>query len=191
MTNASSGSGIGGSAAGGNLAPHWRLFVIEGAILTFLGAAAIVVPQVATLAVEILLGWIFLIGGIIGLATTAIARQAPGFWWALASSVVSIVAGAFLLRSPIGGAISLTLILTCFLVADGIIMVLFGMEHRRQLSRQWGWFVANGVLDLILAAIIIVALPGSVVWVLGLLIGIDLLFGGSSLIAIGFAYRPK
>jgi len=191
MTNASSGSGIGGSAAGGNLAPHSRLFVIEGAILTFLGAAAIVVPQVATLAVEILLGWIFLIGGIIGLATTVIARHAPGFWWALASSVVSIVAGAFLLRSPIGGAISLTLILTCFLVADGIIMVLFGMEHRRQLSRQWGWFVANGVLDLFLAAIIIVALPGSVVWVLGLLIGIDLLFGGSSLIAIGFAYRPK
>jgi len=191
MTNASSGSGNATPAAGGNMSAHWRLFVIEGAILTFLGAAAIVVPQVATLAVEILLGWVFLIGGIFGLATTVIARQAPGFWWALASSVVSIVAGAFLLRSPIGGAISLTLILTCFLIADGILMVLFGMEHRRQLSRQWGWFVANGVLDLILAAIIILALPGSVVWVLGLLIGIDLLFGGSSLIAIGFAYRPK
>jgi uncharacterized membrane protein HdeD (DUF308 family) len=191
MTNASTGSGNAIPVAGGNMSAHWRLFVIEGAILTFLGAAAILVPQVATLAVEVLLGWVFLIGGILGLATTVIARQAPGFWWALISSAVSIVAGAFLLRSPIGGAISLTLILTCFLIADGILMVLFGMEHRRQLSRQWGWFVANGVLDLILAAIIIVALPGSVVWVLGLLIGIDLLFGGSSLIAIGFAYRPK
>jgi uncharacterized membrane protein HdeD (DUF308 family) len=70
-------------------------------------------------------------------------------------------------------------------------MIMYGLEHRQQLSQRWGWLVVNGVLDLLLAAIIIVALPGSAVWALGLLIGIDMLFGGSSLIAIAMKARPK
>jgi uncharacterized membrane protein HdeD (DUF308 family) len=177
--------------AADTLGTHWRLFVIEGAILMLFGAAAILVPQIASLAVAILLGWIFLIGGVIGLATTVMARSAPGFWWALVSSAASIVAGALLLGWPIGGVFSLTLVLTGFLVVDGVLMILFGIEHRRHMSQRWEWLVVNGVLDLLLAAIIIVALPGSVVWVLGLVIGIDLLFGGSSLIAMGLASRPK
>jgi len=69
-------------------------------------------------------------------------------------------------------------------------MIMYGFDHRRQLSQRWGWLVVNGVLDLLLAAIIFVALPGSAVWALGLLIGIDMLFGGSSLIAVAIKARP-
>ena len=173
------------------LGDHWRLFLAEGIILMILGAAAIVLPQVASLAVETILGWLFLIGGGIGLATTVMARNAPGFWWALASSIASIVAGALLIGWPIRGVISLTFILTAFLVADGLFMIMYGIEHRQQLSQRWAWFIVNGVLDLLLAAIIIVALPGSAVWALGLLIGIDMLFGGYSLVAIAVKARPK
>jgi uncharacterized membrane protein HdeD (DUF308 family) len=74
---------------------------------------------------------------------------------------------------------------------DGLIVIVYGVEHRRQLSRRWGWLIVNGAIDLLLAAIIILALPGSVAWILGLLVGIDLLFGGSSLIAIAFAALQK
>ena len=179
------------SNSGIAISDHWRTFVIEGAVLMILGAGAIVLPQIATFALAIFLGWLFLIGGVIGLATTVMARNAPGFWWALISAVASIVAGAFFLRTPLGGEISLTLILTAFLVADGFFMIMFGIEHRRQLSKGWQWLVVNGVLDLILAAIVVLALPGSVTWVLGLVVGIDLLFGGSSLIALALATRPK
>jgi uncharacterized membrane protein HdeD (DUF308 family) len=181
------GSEVVARAIGG----HWKLFLIEGIVLVILGAAAIVLPQIASLAVAIMLGWLFLIGGGIGLATTVMARMAPGFWWALASSVVSIAVGALLLGWPIHAVVSLTFLLTVFLIADGLFMIMYGIEHRRQLSQRWGWLTANGVLDLVLAAIIIVALPGSALWVLGLVIGIDLLFGGSSLIAIALKARPS
>ncbi|MGD0192796.1 MAG: HdeD family acid-resistance protein [Rhizomicrobium sp.] len=179
------------TAVAAALSSHWRTFVIEGAVLMVLGASAIVLPQFASLAVEIVLGWLFLIGGGIGLVSTVVARSTPGYWWALASALAGIFAGVLMIRSPVGGVISLTFILTAFLVVDGLIMIMFGIEHRRQLSRRWEWLVVNGVLDLVLAAIVVVALPGSITWVLGLIVGIDLLFGGSSLIALALATRPK
>ena len=90
---------------------------------------------------------------------------------------------------PIGGTISLTFVLTAFLIVDGVLMILFGFDHRRALSHRWGYFVANGVLDLLLAAIIVLALPGSALWALGLIVGIDLVFGGYSLIAMALTVR--
>ena len=193
MTDLNESVGVrnGALAAASALREHWRLFLIEGIILMVLGAAAIVLPQIASLAVAIVLGWLFLIGGSIGLGTTLLARNAPGFGWAFASAIVSIIAGILLIGWPIGGIISLTYILTVFLAVDGLFMIMFGIEHRQQQSQRWGWFIVNGVLDLALAAIIIVALPNSAVWVLGLLVGIDLLFGGSSHIAIAMTARPK
>ena len=62
---------------------HWKAFLIEGILLVILGLAAIIVPPLASLAVTIFLGWMFLISGIAGLALTFWARQMPGFWWSL------------------------------------------------------------------------------------------------------------
>ena len=190
MTNADRSMDASGGALASALGNHWKLFLFEGIILMILGAAAIILPQIASLAVAMVLGWLLLIGGGIGLVTTIMARSAPGFWWALASSIIGLVAGALLIGWPIRGVISLTLVLAAFLAADGLIMIMYGFDHRRQLSQRWGWLVVNGVLDLLLAAIIFVALPGSAVWALGLLIGIDMLFGGSSLIAVAIKARP-
>jgi uncharacterized membrane protein HdeD (DUF308 family) len=170
---------------------HWRLFLIEGIILVVLGSAAILVPPLASLAVALVLGALFLAGGVVGLITTFVGRRAPGFWWALISALIAIVAGLLILGWPVSGVVSLTFVLTAFLVADGVLMILFGLEHRRQLSQRWGWLVANGVLDLLLAAVIVWALPGSAIWALGLIVGIDLVFGGWSLIAVSLAARPK
>ncbi len=164
-------------------------FLIEGVVLVILGVAAIVLPQFASLAIDILLGWLLLIGGAFGLAVTIMARDMPGFWWALISAIVTIVAGVLLIGWPVSGVFSLTFVLTAFLIADGLLMILFGFDHRRMLSQRWGWFVANGVIDLILAMIIILGLPGTALWVLGLIVGIDLLFGGMSLIAMALAAR--
>ena len=170
---------------------HWRVFLIEGIVLAVLGAAAILAPALAGLAVAIFLGWLFLIGGFAGLITTLAARDAPGFWLSFISAIVTIVAGSLMIGWPIGGAISLTFVLTAFLTADGILMILFGLEHRRQLSGSWGWFLVNGVLDLVLAILIVWALRESAVWVLGLIVGIDMIFGGSSLISMALAARAS
>jgi uncharacterized membrane protein HdeD (DUF308 family) len=72
---------------------HWKAFLFEGVLLVVLGLAAIIVPPLASLAVTIFLGWMFLISGVAGLALTIWARQMPGFWWSLISA---------LLRSPPG-----------------------------------------------------------------------------------------
>ena len=172
-----------------NLHHHWKFFLSEGAVLLALGSAAIVVPAAASLMTAIVLGWIFLAGGIVGLVTTLAGHKAPGFWWALLSALVTIAAGVALLGWPAGGVLSLTFVLTAFLIADGILTMLFAIEHRRGLSQRWGFMLVNGILDLVLAGIIIWALPGSAVWALGLIVGIDLIFGGWSMVAMAMAAR--
>ncbi len=169
------------------LRKHWVAYLIEGILLVLLGAAAIVLPIWATLTVTIFLGWLFLFSGIAGLITTFWLRQAPGFWWSLLSALLGIVVGVLLIGWPIGGAISLTLVLIAYFVLEGIFAIMFGLEHKRLLSGRWGWLVLNGVIDLVLAAIIIYGLPGTAVWVLGLLVGIDLIFGGAALVALALA----
>ena len=72
---------------------HWKLFLVEGIVLVILGIGAILVPVLATLAVSIFLGWLFLVGGIVGAVTTLMGRHAPGFWWSLISAIITIVAG--------------------------------------------------------------------------------------------------
>src|ERR1700742_3623416 len=82
---------------------HWKAFLIEGILLAILGLAAMIVPPLASLAVTIFLGWMFLISGIAGLALTFWARGMPGFWWSLLSAVLAIAAGIVLLAQPVQG----------------------------------------------------------------------------------------
>jgi uncharacterized membrane protein HdeD (DUF308 family) len=173
------------------LAERWVAYLIEGIVLVVLGAAAIVVPSWATLTVTIFLGWLFLVSGIAGLITTFWLQRAPGFWWSLLSAVLAIVIGALLIGWPVSGALSLTFALLVYFAMEGIFSIMFGLEHQRSLSGRWGWLVLNGVIDLFLVGVIVVGLPGIAVWVLGLLVGIDLVYGGSALITLSLAAHGK
>jgi len=168
---------------------HWRLFLIEGIVLCLLGLAAIVVPPIAGLVSTIFLGWLFLIAGVFGLLFTFRAKQTPGFWWSVLSAALAVVAGGFLLWNPLQGLVTLTYVLTAFFIADGIVTIALSIAHRRDLSGRWEWMLVNGVIDLILAGVIISGFPESFTWVLGLLVGIDMLFGGTSLIAMALDAR--
>jgi uncharacterized membrane protein HdeD (DUF308 family) len=177
------------SAVANSLHMHWRLFLTEGIILLVLGILAIVVPPIATIAVAILIGWVLLVSGIVGLIATLRARGAPGFGWSLASAILGIVAGFVLLAWPLSGALSLTLILTVFLTLEGVVSILYALEHKRELSGRWGAMLFSGIVDLILAGIIFAGLPGTAAWAIGLLVGINLVFGGSALIAMALHAR--
>ena len=168
---------------------HWKLFLIEGIILVILGILAILVPPLATIAVTILIGWLFLISGVAGLITTFGARQAPGFWWSLLSALLGIAAGLVLLVWPLSGAISLTLLLIVFFIIEGVLSIMYAVEHKRELTGQWGWMLVSGIIDLILAAMIWGGLPSTAAWALGLLVGINMLFGGSAMIAMAMHAR--
>jgi uncharacterized membrane protein HdeD (DUF308 family) len=174
-----------------SLHEHWRLFLAEGTILLILGLAAIMVPMAATVAMEIVVGWLILVSGIVGLVTTFYMRQAPGFWWSLFSALIGTAAGIVLLRWPLSGALSLTLILTVFLVFEGIVTIMFALDHRRQLSGRWGMMLVSGIVDLMLAGFIFSGLPGTAAWAIGLLVGINLVFGGSAVIAMALHARAE
>lgn len=172
-----------------SLHTHWRLFLVEGVVLLILGILAIVVPPIATFAVEVLIGWLLLISGIVGLIATLRTRGAPGFWWSLLSAILGIVAGVVLLRWPLSGALSLTLILTAFLTIEGVASIFYALEHKRELSGRWGVMLFSGIVDLVLAGMIFAGLPGTAAWAIGLLIGINLVFGGAALIAMALHAR--
>ena len=171
------------------LREHWVLFLVEGVVLLVLGATAVVLPAIATLAVTILFGWLFLVSGIVGLVTSFWMRHAPGFWWSLLSAVLGIVVGAMLLGSPLTGAFSLTLVLISFFLIEGAVSIMFALDHKRELSGQWGWMLVSGLIDLVLAVMIFTGLPSTAVWAVGLLVGINMIFGGCALVAMALHAR--
>ena len=168
---------------------HWKAFLIEGILLVILGLAAMIVPPLASLAVAIFLGWMFLISGVAGLALTFWARQMPGFWWSLISAVLAVGVGIVLLARPAQGVFTLTIVVGAYFLAEGVASIMYALEHRRELSERWSWMLFSGVLDILISAMIITGLPGSAEWAIGLLVGINLLFGGASLIGVALAAR--
>jgi uncharacterized membrane protein HdeD (DUF308 family) len=182
---------------------HWVLFLIEGVALILLGLLAIAVPSIANENVTGILGWLFLLSGATGLVTTYWARQAPGFWWSLVSALLAVLVGVVLIENksqdlygglmgwPFKAASPLRLILVLFFIVEGGASIMFAVEHRRQFSRRWAFIFASGVVDILLASVIIFGLPGTSAWTLGLLVGVNMLFGGSALIATGLHARTE
>lgn len=168
---------------------HWKAFLFEGILLVILGLAAMIVPSMASLAVTIFLGWMFLVSGIGGLIVTYWARNMPGFWWSLISAALAVLAGGILLARPMQAVLTLTIVVGAYFLAEGVTTIMYALEHRRELTGRWSWMLVAGLMDIVIAFIVIAGLPGSAEWVLGLLVGINLLFGGATLIGMALAAR--
>lgn len=168
---------------------HWVLYLVEGVVLLVLGAIAIIIPPLATLAATILFGWLFLISGVVGLFTSFMMRAAPGFWWSLISAALGVIVGGWLLARPVSGAVSLTILLVAFFIIEGVVTIMFALDHKRELSGRWGWMLVSGLVDFVLGAMILAGLPSTAIWAIGLLVGINMVFGGTALIAMALHAR--
>ena len=168
---------------------HWKAFLFEGILLAVLGLAAMIVPPLASLAVAIFLGWMFLISGIAGLIVTYWARQLPGFWWSLFSAALAVLAGLVLLARPMQGVLTLTIVVGAYFLIEGVTTIMYALEHRRELSERWSWLLVSGLMDILISFLIISGLPGSAEWAIGLLVGINLVLGGASLVGMALAAR--
>lgn len=175
---------------------HWGLFLAEGIAIVLIGLAAIIIPFVAGNVSIFFLGWLFLIAGLVGLLSTLRGRNAPGFGWSLLSAIVALVAAAILLLNPLQTLASiphnlttLAHVLIMFFILDGFLMIVFGLNHRNERSARWELLLANGIVDFLLAGILLTGLPDSALWALALLLGIDLIFGGASLIVMALEAR--
>src|SRR5205814_779369 len=137
---------------------HWKAFLFEGILLAVLGLAAMLVPPLASFAVTIFLGWMFLISGIGGLIVTYWARNMPGFWWSLISAAIAVLAGIVLLARPVQGILTLTIVVGAYFLAEGVATIMYALEHRRELSERWSWLLLSGVMDLLIAFILVARL---------------------------------
>lgn len=177
------------AAVSATLHKHRVLFLVEGIVLTLLGALAILLPAAGSLAATLIFGWLLLLSGAMGLIATIRARHAPGFAWSLLSALIGLVAGGLLLAQPVQGILSLTAVLIAFLIAEGVVSIFYATEHRKGFSAGWGWMLASGLLDLVLAVILLAGLPGTAVWALGVLLGVNMIVGGTALISMALQAR--
>jgi uncharacterized membrane protein HdeD (DUF308 family) len=182
---------------------HWVVFVAEGAALIALGVLAIAVPSIGDAHATVVVGWLFLVSGVVGLAATYWARQAPAFWWSLVSALLAIIVGGVLVANrsqdlygglmgwPFAQIGQLRFILLLFFLIEGGASIMFAFEHRRQFSGRWGLMLASGVVDIALAVVIIFDLPGTSAWTMGLLVGVNMILGGAALIGMGLHARDE
>lgn len=173
-----------------SLRENWGLFVVEGIVLVLAGALAVFLPQVATLAVTLFVGWLLLIVGVFQFVTHIMNRDAPGFWGWIVLSILMGLLGGMLIFRPVAGVITLTLALVAYFIAHGIAMLYLAYTVRGETGR-WVWLVLGGILDFALAILVIAAWPGSATWILGLFVGINMLFTGFALIFAALGARSS
>jgi len=161
-----------------------------GIVLIILGIIAIAAPFFASLTIGLFLGWLFIIGGIIQAVYAFRNNHRPGaLVLKLLLGIVAIVAGIFLVTNPVVGVASLTLIVGIYFFIDGIFRVFLAFQLKP--SPSWGWVLLNGILMIILGILIWSQWPFSAAWVLGVLVGIGLLFSGISTLAFAAAARQS
>jgi uncharacterized membrane protein HdeD (DUF308 family) len=167
---------------------HWKLQLGEGIILVLLGVVAVFVPFRMDFALFL---WLVLIGGLAGLITTVVMRNATGFWWSLLSAALAIAVALFIFTMPELALVGFPLLLMVFLALEGIVTIMFALEHRRERSVRWSWMLASGIVDLALAVILVIGLPATAGWALGLILAVNLTFGGGAMIGMAVAARDQ
>jgi uncharacterized membrane protein HdeD (DUF308 family) len=165
---------------------NWFWFVILGVALVVLGIVALGSVVIASLAAAVAIGVLLLLSGAAEAVGAFWCRGWSGFFLELLSGVLSIVVGLLFLRAPGDALAALTLLLACFLMVGGIFKVVAALAYR---FAAWGWSLAGGIIDVILGVMIWQGWPASALWVIGLFVGINLIFRGFNWIALGLALR--
>jgi uncharacterized membrane protein HdeD (DUF308 family) len=167
---------------------NWFWFVILGVVLVVLGTVALGSVVIASLAAAAAIGLLLLLGGAAEAVGAFWCRGWSGFFLELLSGVLSIVVGLLFLRAPLGALAALTLLLACFLMVGGIFKIVAAVSYR---FAAWGWSLAGGIIDLILGVMIWQEWPASALWVIGLFVGINMVFRGFNWIVLGLSLRAR
>jgi uncharacterized membrane protein HdeD (DUF308 family) len=170
----------------GALRGNWLWFVVLGVALVVLGTVALGAVVVASLAAAVAIGALVLVGGVFETVGAFWCRAWSGFFLHLLSGVLSVVIGLIFLRAPVGALAALTLLLAMFLMVGGVFKIVTALSYR---FAAWGLALLSGVIDLILGVLIWQEWPESALWVIGLFLGINLIFRGVNWIGLGLALR--
>ncbi|MBE9008672.1 HdeD family acid-resistance protein [Pseudanabaenaceae cyanobacterium LEGE 13415] len=161
--------------------------IAAGIILVILGLIAFARPFYATIATTLAFGWLFIIAGIGQFIYAFGSRSAGQVIWKIALGILYLLAGIFLVGSPIAGALSVTLVLGITIFLQGVIQVFMAFQIRP--ARAWGGVLVSGLLGIILGIFIWSNFPFNAAWILGLFVGVSLLVNGIWIISLSSASR--
>jgi uncharacterized membrane protein HdeD (DUF308 family) len=169
------------------LRDFWRLVMLEGTGLVVIGIAAVILPQLATLAIDLLVGWLLFIAGLFRFASIFSAQDAPGYWGSMLLAALTALLGALLALWPTAGILTLTMVLAVYLTAHGIASLTVAGALRGA-TDLWFWIGLGALADFLLAGLVIAGWPSTAAWAMGLYIGINLTTSGLALILAAIAF---
>jgi uncharacterized membrane protein HdeD (DUF308 family) len=185
MTNQSINSSV---SMAGVASEHRGWFVFLGIALIVIGMVAIAFPFVATIAAKTVIGWLFLIGGVIQVVHAFSTQKWSAFLFELIVGVLYVLAGGWMAFFPFAGIITLTIFLAVFFVIEGVIEIAMGFRVRP--AAGWVWLLVSGIIAIAAGLLILAGLPSTAVWAIGLLVGINLIFSGISYLTLATAAKP-
>jgi uncharacterized membrane protein HdeD (DUF308 family) len=164
----------------------WWLFFALGLVSVIVGVLAISAAFIATLASVVVFGALLLIAGVTEVIHAVMVRNGRGFALHLLAAALYLIVGLFMLEDPVRAAVVLTLLLGASFLVGGLLRVIFSLVVR---FPAWPWVLLNGAVDLVLGVLILSGWPESSLWVIGLFVGIDLLFHGWSWMILALTVR--
>jgi len=172
-----------------NLSRYWGWLLALGILTLILGSAALILPVIATLTVELLIGSLLLIDGVLQTMNYFQLKKKKGYGWRLIGALLAIAVGLLLLLFPFEGILSLTLVVGAFFVAAGIIKGFLAYELRP--GDSWGWLLFSAIISVILGVMVLGLWPEASGWILGILVGVDLIIAGWWLILLSLSARKS
>jgi len=166
----------------------WVFLIGMGIGLMILGLIAIGYSLIATLATALVFGILLLTSALFQVVTALWGRSWRGFFLHLLAGVLYFIAGLFMIENPLVTALGLTLLIAACLLVGGILRIVLSVIERFE---GWGWALLTGVVSLLLGAAIWRQWPLSGLWVIGLFVGIEMLFSGLSWVMLGLAVRSS
>src|SRR5215469_5312547 len=164
----------------------WSWFLVLGISLTILGVLCVGKAQTATTFSILVLGWILAISGVLRFVNAFRAFSWHGFFLFLLNAIIRAVTGYLLLRHPDAGAAGVTMLLASLLIVAGLFRALGAGLIR---FPRWGWTVFSGMVSVVLGVSLVASWPSVSTYFIGIVISIDLIFDGASLIGFLTAIR--
>ena len=161
--------------------------IVLGVLLLVAGVIAIALPFFAGIAASVFFGWLLMVASIVHLVYAWSERGAGAIVWQILIGVAYLIAALYMLVLPVAGVVTLTFVLTFYIVVTGIfeLAVFF---HLRGLPGAI-WFLVDGLASFLLAGLIFFHWPSSSLWAVGTLVGISLLMSGIARITLPLSLR--
>ncbi len=158
-------------------------FYFLGILLIILGIAAVAFPFITTIAAKVFLGWLFLIAGILQIVHAFSTRSWSEFFLDALIGVLYVAVGGWLAFFPLTGIITLTLLLAIMFIIHGVLEGVISFRIRPHAG--WIWMLLAGIVAVVVGVLLIMKLPSSATWAIGLLVGINLIVSG-----VAFLFLP-